>query len=374
MKPDVFSVVAQYRYPFIRPRLPDLAEVAEEFARSRAANFYSNFGPCSIALEEDIEAAYLTDTVAVTCANCTAGLSGALIALKVDGPVLIPAFTFPATLSAVRGAGLEPVVGDVDPTTGVLDAAAAEAAIAARGCRAVIAVRPYGIWGDMSALAEVCRRAGVPLIIDNAAGLGVSREVVARYAVPGAIELFSLHATKPFGVGEGGIAIGPAAMENELRSAFNFGLWTLGSLKPGQGINGKMDELTAAMARVVLRYLPRRLAQRQAMAARYNLHAAQVGIETFCAVGQEEISPWQCFALRLPEGVKVEALIAASAASGLQVRRYYFPPLAYEGEAPPEQARRLSSRAVCLPIYDGAEAAQADEIWSVFTAALATAS
>jgi len=110
------------------------------------------------------------------------------------------------------------------------------------------------------------------------------------------------------------------------------------------------------------------------MAARYNLHAAQVGIETFCAVGQEEISPWQCFALRLPEGVKVEALIAASAASGLQVRRYYFPPLVYGGEAPPEQASALSSRAVCLPIYDGAEAVQADEIWSVFSAALATAS
>lgn len=373
MKPDVFSAVSKFRFPFIRPRLPSLSEVSAEFERSRAASFYSNFGPCSIALEEDIERAFLSDAVAVTCANCTAGLSAVLIALRIDGPVLIPAFTFPATLSAVRGASLEPVVGDVDAVTGILDASAAGELIAARGCRAVIAVRPYGIWSDMSALAEVCRRAGVPLIIDNAAGLGVARHVVERYSVPGTIEAFSLHATKPFGVGEGGMVVCPPAVENDLRSALNFGLWSLGSLKPGEGINGKMDELTAAMARTVFRHLPERLKQRQAMAARYNLHAAQVGLETFCAVGAEEVSPWQCFAIRLPEEVPPDALIAACAAAGLQVRRYYYPALLPGEGSAIANAEKLSGRTVCLPVYDGAEAGQADEIWSVFTSALSAA-
>lgn len=363
------------RFPFVRPRLPALDEVEREFARSRQSNFYSNFGPASLHFERLLEVAFFPGLSAVACANCTVGLSAALIALRVEGPVLYPAFTFPATASAIRGAGLKAVIGDVDPVTGVLDPQMADDLIVRHGVGAVIAVRPYGIWSDLNALGEVCRRHGVPLIIDNAAGIGVDRSVVERFSVSGALELFSLHATKPFGVGEGGVALVPPAHQHNVRSALNFGLWSLGDLQPGDGLNGKMDELTASMAIAVFHRLAPRLRDRREMAARYNVLAHAAGLETFVALGDEELSPWQCFALRLPEGRDVEHVVRLCRESGLLVRRYYYPTVALGlgGESVPN-ARALSARALCLPVYDGEDAAGVDDIWRIFTAALAAAS
>ncbi|MCS0495490.1 DegT/DnrJ/EryC1/StrS family aminotransferase [Ancylobacter sp. MQZ15Z-1] len=372
--PQIPAAEVPLRFPFVRPRLPALQEVEAEFSRARQSNFYSNFGPSSLHFERLLEVAYFPGMSAVACANCTVGLSAALIALRVNRPVLYPAFTFPATAAAIRGAGLAAVVGDVDPLTGVLDAALADELIARYDIGAVIAVRPYGIWTDIGALGEVCRRHGVPLVIDNAAGIGVDRAVVERFAVEGAMELFSLHATKPFGVGEGGVAVVPPAHQHNLRSALNFGLWALGDLQPGEGLNGKMDELTASMAIAVFHHLAARLAERRAMAARYNALAQAAGLGTFVAPGEEERSPWQCFALRLPDGVDPERVLRACRTSGLLARRYYYPTVGLGiGAAHVPNAAALSARAVCLPVYDGEDAGSADEIWSIFHEALARA-
>ncbi|MCJ8142811.1 DegT/DnrJ/EryC1/StrS family aminotransferase [Ancylobacter sp. A5.8] len=359
--------VASYQYPFVRPRIPRLAEIEPELDVSRSSGFFTNFAPASLRLEQAVEQSFLSGSCAVTAGNCTAALTAALIATRRKGPVLVPAFTFPATVSAVRGAGLAPIVGDVDPMTGVLDPGALDHCIRTHGCDAVIVVRPYGIWSDLGELAEICRRAGVVLIIDNAAGLGVAREVVARFAVEDAIEAFSLHATKPFGVGEGGLISCPSPLVANIRSALNFGLWMLGDLKPGEGINGKMDDVTAAMAIVVGRHLPARIRERQRMAALYNRWALKAGLETFVAPGEEGLSPWQCFALRLPEGVSAAGISAHCAAAGLSVRRYYHPPVSLSSVREPiRNAERLSERALCLPVYDGEDVASAGDIWAIF--------
>lgn len=361
-----------FRFPFVKPKIPPLAEVDSEFQRSRDSNYFSNFGPSALYFERRLEAAYFPNSAVIAAANCTIALTGILIALRVRTPVLVPAFTFPATMAAVRSAGLPVVVGDVDAATGVLDAGHAEEMILAHGCRAMIVVRPYGIWSDLSALAAVCARHDVALIVDNAAGLGVTRDVVERYFVPGSFEAFSLHATKPFGVGEGGAVAVPPEARNNVRSALNFGLWALGDLAPGEGVNGKMDELTAAMSIAVLNAFPARLAERQAVAARFNSRAHQSGLETFVSQGEEHTSPWQCFAVRLPEGLDADLVVSRCVNSGLQLRRYYFP-LVTGGLCPSElpNAHALSRSTVCLPVYDGPDAESCDEMWWIFSEALA---
>lgn len=351
-----------------------LDEVDAEFQRSRNSNLYSNFGPTSLSFERRIEDLYFPDEAVVAGANCTVCLTGVLIGMRVAGPVVVPAFTFPATLSAVRSAGLPVVLGDVDERTGVLDPDSAETLIKAHGCKALIAVRPYGIWSDISDLAEVCRRHDVLLIVDNAAGLGVERSVVERFRAPGSFEAFSLHATKPFGIGEGGLVVVPPDERHNVRSALNFGLWSLGDLQPGEGINGKMDELAAAMAVAVLKHFPERLVERQGVAAKFNGLARQLGLETFVAPGEEINSPWQCFAIRLPEDLPADAVVRNCVAEGLQLRRYYYPPLAMSSvPADVPHTVRLSARTVCLPVYDGADADSASEVWEIFSRALSMA-
>lgn len=362
-----------FRYPFIRPRLPSLDRVAIEFERSRAASFYSNFGPTALVFEGEMEKAYFPGMAAVSCSNCTSGLSATLIAYRIKGPVLVPAFTFPATSAAVRGAGLKAIVGDVDPETGILDPVTAEPLIREHGCEAVIAVRPYGLWTDLSAIAEMCARLNVRLIIDNAAGIGADADIVARYSIPTAAEVFSLHATKPFGVGEGGLCVVPMADQHNMRSALNFGLWSLGDLEAGEGINGKMDELTAAMALVVFEDLPGRIQQRQSVAARYLERAEDAGMETFVTPERERGAPWQCFPVKLPVGLSAARLMEACYAEGLQVRRYYHPALSPRtAKTLTPNAYALAERAICLPVYDGSDNAETDAIWTIFRTAMAT--
>lgn len=371
MKLRTWEMVQNFRFPFVRPQLPSPDEIDRHFCKARSVHYFSNFGPASIDFEELVEARYGPLGRAIACANCTTGLSASLIALRVDGPVLVPAFTFPATLSAVRGAGLQAVVGDVDPNTGILPKAEIERHVQKSNCKAAIIVRPYGIWTDILPLIKTCRSIGIEVVVDNAAGFGIEGSLFKESTSHSAIEVFSLHATKPFGVGEGGIIWAPPGLENDLRSAINFGLWSLGTLQPGQGLNGKMDELTASMALAVWERWPPRLKERQRFAEFLNRKAREAGFSTYCAPGDEEFSPWQCFPVKLPRDVRTETVVRLCADLGLQVRRYYYPAL--DVTHAPGHARDLADRTVCLPVYDGAYSAHADEVWSIFLTCVNTA-
>ena len=361
-----WAVPERFTYPFVKPRLPSLQRLEKYFDISRKYGFFSNFGPIATKFE-NLQNLDFREKRSVAAANCTVGLSAALMALGVRGPVLVPAFTFAATYSAVRATGLAVVLGDVDSRTGVLRADSVDRLARAGRCGAVIAVRPYGIWSDLSDVSQACARAGIPLIVDGAAALGVTRDVVHRFTVPNSIEVFSLHATKPFGVGEGGLIVAPARFEDDLRSSLNFGLWADGKVPRGTGFNGKMDELTSAMACTVLEDIPQRIGERQACAARFNAWAGEDRLETFCKPGDEDVAPWQCFPVRLPPGKNPDRVVAACANAGLQIRRYYHPvgPAAIEEHLFPASSQ-LSGRTVCLPVYDGPDAELAQEIWSIF--------
>ncbi|MCV0396072.1 MAG: DegT/DnrJ/EryC1/StrS family aminotransferase [Rhizobiaceae bacterium] len=361
---------ARPRFPFVKPRYPASDAIERHFRPAREAGFFTNFGPVSSRLERELGTRLLSGRSAMMCSSCTTALSVALLALDVSSPVLVPAFTFPATAGAVTGAGLTVLVGDVDPDTGILLEGEVRRA-ARQGCGAVIAVRPYGIWSDLSPLAAACREAGLPLVIDNAAGLGVGGDIVSRFGVEDAIEAFSLHATKPFGVGEGGVLAVPPepeapGLEAKLRSAMNFGLPLADGRLRGKGINGKMDEMTAAVGHAVLEELPSRVARRQEVAGYYAGRAGEAGLATFFRAAEH--STWQCFPVLLPDGVAADGIVKACAEEGLIARRYYHPAL---GEAGTPNARRLAARAVCLPVYD--DAADAPEIWDIFSRAVAAA-
>ena len=370
LSPDASSPTA-LRYPFVRVRLPELSEIARLLEISFAAGRLSNFGPNCRAFEDEAAALFGPEYNVSTCTSCTAGLSAALMALRLTGAVMMPAFTFPATRSAIAGAGLRAVLADVDPVSGTLRAADIAPCAARHGIGAVMVVRPYGIWSDVSDIAAECRRLGLALVIDNASGFGVAAPVMARYLVPDAIEVFSLHATKPAGIGEGGFMVHPPALGDAIRHAVNFGMAPGSSEVCSAGLNGKMDELRAAAAREMLPGLGGRVAQRQAMAAELTRHAHQAGVQTFQADVEIERSAWQTFPLRLPPGTRMDAVLAAAAERGLQLRRYYSPALddgAPAGAFP--GAADLSSRAMCLPIYDNPGPGEVDDMWGIFAQAL----
>ena len=85
----------------------------------------------------------VADETCVSCCNATAGLTASLLATGRTGNVVLPAFTFAASLGAVRAAGMTPLILDVDPQSWALGAASLERALAATGAGVVMLLAPF---------------------------------------------------------------------------------------------------------------------------------------------------------------------------------------------------------------------------------------
>jgi dTDP-3-amino-3,4,6-trideoxy-alpha-D-glucose transaminase len=215
-------------------------------------------------------AAFCTAAHAVGVASGTAAISLALRAAGVlpGDEVIVPAHTFIASALAVVHAGATPVFADVDDDTGLLDPAAAAAAIGTRTA-AVLAVHLYGQACDGDALRALTQRHGLLLVEDAAQAHGATwrgRPV----GTLGDVACFSFYPSKNLGaLGDGGaIATGDAGIAERARILRN-----LGQRGKGEhvllGDNLRLHALQAALLRVKLPHVPVWNAERRRHAARY---------------------------------------------------------------------------------------------------------
>lgn len=350
------------------PELPATSDWLPYLETSLEQNWHTNFGPVSRQFEDALANRFgVVATSCVATSSATAGLAGCLISRNIKGDVICPAFTFPATISAVLMAACSPLIIDVDQHTMAVRATDLERALIQTGAKAAIVVAPYGFVTDFSEHATVCAEHGACLIIDNAAGLGVARAPYERDTHVD--EVYSLHATKPFNIGEGGVIFSNKTNEDALRSALNFGLSTHGHSgtrsPPYWGINGKLTEVLAAIGMAVLNDIDERIAARQKMAQRW--------IDSFESFDQIAIhsnadaGPWQVFPVLMPDGHHADKFVQNARDRGVELRRYYRPSLGVcDGLRKLHEcdvANNLASRCVTLPIRSKlADEQQADLI------------
>lgn len=347
------------RYRLIRPTIPEPDAWVELLAPAYAERWFSNHGPLVQRLERGLRG--LTgpagrDVAAV--ASGTSGLVAALLALEVQGPVALPAFTFPATAHAVRLAGCTPVFCDVEADSWELDPEAAADAIEERGCVALIHVRAFGLCRDTARIEAVAAEASVPLLIDSAAAFGGRLADGSPVGSSGSVEVFSFHATKPFGIGEGGAVAAPEPLAARIREVINFGLE--GGVPKSAGLNAKMSEFTAAIGLAMLERFDAALASRADFAGRLAdlLPAAIQG------AAEPGLPPWQCMPLAVADSAVCAAAVEALAGAGVEARASYHPALhrtpAFEtyADRPLEVTDDLAGRILCLPVYADLEPAE----------------
>jgi dTDP-4-amino-4,6-dideoxygalactose transaminase len=362
-------------FPFIRPDIPPAAEWVPLLDEAYRVGRFSNYGPISLRLERLVAGAWGgPDTVCVAASSGTAAIAAPLLAGGVTGRVILPAFTFVATLVAVRMAGAEPILVDVDPGDWRIAPQRLHEALLATGARSAVTLAPFGMRSDFSAHAAIVAERGGLLVVDNAAGLGTARAPIET--APHCYEACSLHATKPLAIGEGGMVFAHRSREDALRRALNFGLrpGPVPDLRGG-GINGKLSELHAAVGIAAVERFPARLERRQRLAARYRAVAARVpGVRTGAA---PEEGTWQFFPLLLPGPRAAERFAAAAADRGMETRRYYVPSLSslddVERFGPCPVSEDLSARMCCVPVYADADAEEEEAMLAVFARALAAA-
>ena len=342
-------------FPFARPELPPPASWLGHLEISYAERWFSNGGPLVRRLEDELAARdRASGRAAVVTASATAGLVGALLALDVRGPVALPSFTFPATAHAVELAGCTPVLCDVDAETWELSPEAAAAAVREHHCAAIIHVRSFGLCRDLRPIEDVAAATGVPLIVDSAAAFGGETTGRVPAGRAGTAEVFSFHATKVFAAGEGGAVLAPPELTDAIRHASNFAL--AGTDVTSRGLNGKMSELTAAVALAMLERLEAHVAARAHMVAAL-LAAAEGSGLAFEPPHDPGRPPWQGLPLLLQTADVRERVLAGLRRAGIEARPYYAPGLhrtrAFAGRETGQLTvtENLSERVLCLPVY-----------------------
>jgi dTDP-4-amino-4,6-dideoxygalactose transaminase len=207
---------------------------------------------------------------ALACASGTTALALGLLALDLPpgSPVACPAFTFPATPSAILLAGHRPVLVECDADLH-LDLGHLKHVLD-DGARAAVVVHMRGYASDMPAIMELARARGVRVAEDAVPALGarLGGRYLGTFADFGA---FSTQSDKSLNTGEGGFlltddteayaraVVYSGAYEKRMHRHFPGGAPDVDDLAyPIYGF--RMDEIRAALAGAMLGRLPQRVA------------------------------------------------------------------------------------------------------------------
>jgi len=334
-------------------------------------------GPNVKAFEAET-AADLGVAHAVGVANGTDALILALRAHAIGAgdEVICPAYTFYATPESIGAVGATPVFVDIDAATLQMDPAAVEAAVTPR-TRAIMAVHLYGHPAPMRELRAIADRHGLVLIEDAAQAYGAKLDG-ARCGAIGDIATFSFFPTKNLGgFGDGGLVTtnDPAIADRirELRFHGSKDKRTFTQI----GMNSRLDEIQAAILRVLLPELAGWNVARRAVAQRY----AELGLDRFVelpgvAPGAEPI--YHLYVVRCADRDAVQAALKAADVGAVV---YYDTPhhlqpvfahLGYAVGSLPE-TERAARECLALPMYPTLPAADQAVAVDALAAAFATA-
>jgi dTDP-4-amino-4,6-dideoxygalactose transaminase len=362
--------------PIMRPWLgPEEAEaVCEVLASGWVAQ-----GPRVAAFEAAVcEALGARHGVATT--SCTTALHLALHALGV-GPgdeVVVPSLSFIATTNAPRYVGARPVFADVDLETQNVTAETVERALGP-ATRAVIVVHQAGMPADVEAIEAVCAPRGVAVIEDAACAIGST--YLGSPIGGGRLVALSFHPRKLVTTGEGGMLLTrDEELAARLRRLREHGMAVTAHERHASrtvvvesyldlGFNYRMTDLQAAVGIVQLGRLDTMVAERRALAARYNDALADVP-----GVHPPGDPPYgttnhQSYVVRLADDLPVErdAVMQELLDQGIATRRgimaAHLEPACRDLPAPElPVTERLTRRSLILPLFHGMDAAQVERV------------
>lgn len=256
----VLGSVSIMKVAFVEQKGPDLSRVESLLKSCDASNHWANRGPVYRLLQDR-----LTSYLTLPEGCCVVPLSNGGVALEVMARLharragrklrwVASAYSFQNL-----GRGYFADVHFVDCNAGGLLSLAALEALDPESYDGVIVTNPFGLYSDLSAYGAFARRTGKALLVDNAAGLFKDIPDLPWQA-------FSLHHTKPFGMGEGGVAVVPAEDEEALYGLVNYAAEVSGDDRAHWFQNGKISDISCAMIldRLVQAedWVPRNLEQR----------------------------------------------------------------------------------------------------------------
>jgi UDP-2-acetamido-2-deoxy-ribo-hexuluronate aminotransferase len=311
-------------------------------------------------LEESIQ--HITGrTYAITTASCTDALFFALKAAGVQpgDEVILPAFSYIASLSPVLMCGATPVFVDIHLEDFMLDEAAIMQAVSNK-TKAIIFVQLFGNLRNIEALHEWAKERNMVLIEDAAQALGAENGT-ARGGGSGDISCISFDPTKivsAFGTG-GMVCTDNAAYFDTISKLIHHGRNPNGEFEM-LGYNSKIPELNAALIHLQLKYLDETMEVTNAIAEKYFSLLQGIKEIEFCEIHENAKSTFHKFVIRAKSRDELRDYLFKN---GVETRIHYNPLLhehkllrniPYLGRELPV-SNQMKKSVLSLPMYCGLE-------------------
>lgn len=326
-KPNLFNI-KEVRMPgfeiFGDEERKEVSEVLEtgvlfRYGFDQARNNHWKAGTFEKELAEKIGVGYCH-----LCSSGTAALSIALAAcgVGVGDEVIVPPFTFVATVEGVMSAGAVPVFADIDETL-CLDPESLEKALTPR-TKAVLVVHMCGSMAEIGRIRDFCEKKGVILMEDACQALGGAfhGKFLGTF---GKVGCFSFDAVKTVTCGEGGCVVTDDPKIYEIADAYaDHGHDHVGSDRGAEGhvimgLNFRISELNAAVGLAQLRKLDRILEIQRAHKTKLKKALGQIPNLEFRKIPDEKGDSATFLSFLLPEAsiaAKVSGELAAAGVDG----------------------------------------------------------
>ena len=314
--------------PFIQPILPDTKLIQTDLDDIYKSGFYSNHGPMEKIFTKKLEE-YLGGgiKVSINC-NATLGLIMAVkqLFIKNRKNVLIQSFTFASGGHAILWSGYQPVFMDIDTDDWQPDIEKTKSYLKNEhnNTAGIIICNTFGSPnGAIDEWELLAKKYKLPLIVDSAAGLGSLYPSGEKIGGKGNCEIFSFHATKPFGIGEGGAITSTDFKLIEMYEKMKNFSFDKNGFSEFIGINAKATELNAAIGIRVLEKFDTRLDKRRKILNWYKKHLDKKKIifQKF-----DNFSTVPFVSVLVPKNERNHILDVLKA-NNITARKYYHPPL-----------------------------------------------
>lgn len=351
---------------------PCRAALAEASARVVASGRFV-LGPELDAFE----AAMAERLGAAHALGVSSGTDALVLALEAYGVgpgdrVLTTPFSFLSSSTALLRVGAVPVFVDIDPKTYALDPAAAAAWRAAHPEVEVKAVLPAHLFGQVADVDGLGAAVGAPVIEDAAQALDARFPDGRAAGTRGVAGTLSFFPTKNLGaLGDAGLVVtDDDDLAERVRRRRSHGVGPDGWVET-LGHNHRLDEMQAALLRVLLGQVDAWTAKRRDHAARLDAALAAAGLAHLGPARPGGLERHAChhYVLRAPHGAR-EKVRAALAADGIDTAVYYprllpaHPAIGPQSEIAGDLpvARRAAEECFAVPIHPALDRAQIEKV------------
>jgi perosamine synthetase len=329
-----------------------------------------------IGLFEEGFRRYVEARYAASVCNGTVAIHLALLALGL-GPgdeVIVPTFTYIASVNPIVYVGATPVFADSERGSWQLDPAEVARRITPRS-RAVVVPHLYGHPADMGALMALARAHNLFVIEDCAEAFGtrIGGQHVGTF---GDVGTFSFFGNKTISTGEGGMVVtGDATLFDRMLRFKGQGLARHRTYWHDiVGYNYRMTNICAAIGLAQLERADELLARKHALAMHYDRLVADLPVEPHRPAREGITHSFWMYSLLLPDGLRDTAM-ERMAADGIETRPAFYPvhtmPMYSQRYERHRVAEELARRGINLPSWPDLAPAQQQRVVASLRRALA---